>query len=129
VPGAAAVIRGALAAGDDYQARAAMANGADGIYRFGPAMSSMILAACQPARFTVADSRALKTLRRLGLMPSSDGRGAAEYTDHGMTMQLCNARSSADSNAGVPASVAGSLGSVGGEFDDEVGVEGGADPF
>lgn len=74
VPGAAAVIRRALAASDDYQALAAIANGADGIYRFGPAMSSVILAACQPARFTVADSRALKTLRRLGLMsPGPEG--------------------------------------------------------
>jgi hypothetical protein len=69
VPGAAAIIRMALASSDDHQALAAMAGGADGIYRFGPAMSSVILAACQPHRFTVADSRALETLRRLGLMP------------------------------------------------------------
>src|SRR5689334_1133385 len=34
LPGAAAVIRAALASGDDYQALAAMADG--GIYRFGP---------------------------------------------------------------------------------------------
>jgi len=67
-PGAAAVIRRALASSDDYQALAAMA-GIGGIYRFGPAMSSVILAACKPPRFTVADSRALKTLRSLGLMP------------------------------------------------------------
>jgi hypothetical protein len=69
VPGAAAIIRGALASSDDHQALAAMAGGAGGIHRFGPAMSSVILAACQPHRFTVADSRALTTLRRLGLMP------------------------------------------------------------
>jgi hypothetical protein len=69
VPGAAAVIHGALASSDDYQALAAMAGGAGGIYRSGPAMSNVILAACQPHRFTVADSRALKTLRKLGLMP------------------------------------------------------------
>jgi hypothetical protein len=69
LPGAAAVIRSALASSDDYQALAAMAGGVGGIYRFGPAMSSVILAACQPRRFTVADSRALKTVRRLGLMP------------------------------------------------------------
>jgi hypothetical protein len=65
VPGAAAVIRTALASSDDYQALAAIA-GIGGIYRFGPAMSSVILAACKPRRFTVADSRALKTLRSLG---------------------------------------------------------------
>ena len=59
----------ALASSGDYRALATMADGASGIYRFGPAMSSVILAACQPRRFTVADSRALKTLRRLGLMP------------------------------------------------------------
>jgi hypothetical protein len=69
VPGAAAVIRTALASADDYRALAAMAGGAGGIYHFGPAISSVILAACQPRRFTVADSRALKTLRTLGLMP------------------------------------------------------------
>ena len=46
-----------------------MARGTDGIYRFGPAMSSVVLAACRPERFTVADSRALKTLRRLGRIP------------------------------------------------------------
>ena len=67
-PGAAADIRRALASSDDYQALAAMA-GVGGIARFGPAMSSVILAACKPPRFTVADSRALKTLRSLGLMP------------------------------------------------------------
>jgi hypothetical protein len=68
LPGAGAVIRRALASSDDYQALATMA-GVGGIYRFGPAMSSVILAACQPAKFTVADSRALNTLRRLALMP------------------------------------------------------------
>jgi hypothetical protein len=68
LPGAAAVVRRALATSNDYQALATMA-GVGGIYRFGPAMSSVILAACQPARFTVADSRALKTLRTLGLTP------------------------------------------------------------
>ncbi len=69
LPGAAAVIRSALASGDDYQALAAIAGGVGGIYHFGPAMSSVILAACQPRRFTVADSRALNTVRRLRLMP------------------------------------------------------------
>jgi hypothetical protein len=69
VPGAAALIRTALAASDDYQALATMANGAGGIYRFGPAMSSVVLAACRPDRFTIADSKALATLRGLGRMP------------------------------------------------------------
>jgi hypothetical protein len=45
VPGAAGLIRMALAARDDYEALATMANGAGGIYRFGPAMSSVELAA------------------------------------------------------------------------------------
>src|SRR5207249_3516967 len=60
--------RTAPASADDYKVLAAMAGGAGGIHHFGPAMSSVILAACQPRRFTVADSRALKTLRTLGLM-------------------------------------------------------------
>ncbi len=46
-----------------------MANSGGGIYRLGPAMSSVILAACRPDRFTVADSRALSTLRALGRTP------------------------------------------------------------
>ncbi|HXZ70212.1 MAG TPA: hypothetical protein VEH31_04965 [Streptosporangiaceae bacterium] len=32
-------------------------------------MGSVLLAACQPGKFTIADSRALKALRALGLMP------------------------------------------------------------
>lgn len=63
--GAAELIRKALATTDDYTALAT----ACGIYRFGPAMSSVVLAACRPTRFTVADSRALKALRELGRMP------------------------------------------------------------
>ena len=74
LPGAAAVIRNALASDDDHQALATMASGTGGIYRFGPAMSSAILAACQPQRFTVADRRALKTVRQLGLMPPGPAR-------------------------------------------------------
>jgi hypothetical protein len=68
-PGAARLIRTALATSDDYQALATMASGTSGIYRFGPAMSSAVLAACRPGRFTIADSRALATLRGLGRMP------------------------------------------------------------
>jgi hypothetical protein len=68
-PGAADLIRKALTTSDDHEALATLANSAGGIYRFGPAMSSVILAACRPDRFTVADSRALSTLRALGRMP------------------------------------------------------------
>jgi len=68
VPGAADLIQKALTTSDDYEALATMANSAGGIYRFGLAMSSLILAACRPDRFTVADSRALSTLRALGRM-------------------------------------------------------------
>ena len=68
-PGAADLIRTALTTSDDYQALATMANGVGGIYRFGAAMSSAVLAACRPDRFTIADSRALATLRGLGRMP------------------------------------------------------------
>jgi hypothetical protein len=65
-PGAADLIRKALTTSDDHEALATMANSGGGIYRLGPAMSSVILAACRPDRFTVADSRALSTLRALG---------------------------------------------------------------
>ena len=40
-----------------------------GLYRFGPAMGSVVLAACRPKRFTVADRRVLKALRLLKRMP------------------------------------------------------------
>jgi hypothetical protein len=62
--GAAGLIRRALAASDDDDALATVC----GIYRFGPAMGSTVLAACRPGRFTVADSRALEALRGLGRM-------------------------------------------------------------
>src|SRR5262249_62148160 len=59
-------MRRGLATGDDAQAVAAVC----GIDRFGPAMGSVVLAACRPGRFTVAASRALKALRGLGRMPA-----------------------------------------------------------
>jgi hypothetical protein len=62
--GACELIRHALADNDDGNALATVCR----IHRFGPAMGSVILAACRPDRFTVADSRALKTLRGLGRM-------------------------------------------------------------
>jgi len=64
--GAARLIRRALAHSDDDNALATVC----GIYRFGPAMGSVVLAACRPDRFTVADSRALTALRGLGRMPA-----------------------------------------------------------
>jgi hypothetical protein len=66
--GARAVIRGALAADDDFEALDRIA-GPAGIHRFGPAMGSTILAACRPDRFTVADVNALAALRSLDRMP------------------------------------------------------------
>src|SRR5271170_3631530 len=38
----------------------------DGIWGWGPAMASVILAACRPERFTVADTRALATVQTIG---------------------------------------------------------------
>lgn len=64
--GVADLIRQAVADRDDEEALMTVCR----IYRFGPAMGSVVLAACRPRRFTVADSRALKTLRGLGRMPS-----------------------------------------------------------
>jgi hypothetical protein len=64
--GVADLIRQALADRDDEAALMTVCR----IYRFGPAMGSVILAACRPGRFTVADSRALKALRGLGRMPA-----------------------------------------------------------
>jgi hypothetical protein len=40
-----------------------------GIFGFGPAMGSAVLAACRPETFTVADVRALTTLRAIGYVP------------------------------------------------------------
>jgi hypothetical protein len=65
--GARDLIRRALASDDDVEALALIVDG--GIFRFGPAMGSALLAACRPERFTVADANALRALRTLGLMP------------------------------------------------------------
>jgi hypothetical protein len=69
-PGARDLIRRALAAEDDHEALNLIAAQGGGIHRFGPAMGSAILAACDPTRFTIADSRALNALRKLRLMPA-----------------------------------------------------------
>jgi hypothetical protein len=66
--GARSLIRRALTSDDDFEALNLLA-GPDGIFRFGPAMGSAILAACRPDTFTIADSRALFALRSLDLMP------------------------------------------------------------
>lgn len=64
------LIRRALAAGDDAEALHWLCPAGGGVYGFGPAMGSVVLAACRPDRFTIADTRALGALRSLGLYPS-----------------------------------------------------------
>ena len=81
--GAANLIRRALASNDDTEAFATICL----IYRFGPAMSSVILAACRPEKFTIADARALKTLRRLGRMP--DGPPGFRASDWPPYLNTC----------------------------------------
>ena len=81
--GAADLIRHALADSDDTEAMATICR----IHRFGPAMSSVILAACRPERFTVADSRALKALRLLGRMP--DGPPGFRRSDWPPYLDAC----------------------------------------
>ena len=85
--GAADLIRQALANEDDYQALAIIAVSGSGIYRFGPAMGSVLLAACRPGKFTIADSRALKALRALGLMP--DGHPSFQMDDWRPYLNAC----------------------------------------
>lgn len=68
-PGTEEFINQALAAKDDYEALQVISIPGGGVYGFGPAMGSAILAACRPKRFTVADTRALRTLRALKLIP------------------------------------------------------------
>jgi hypothetical protein len=85
--GAADLIRQALASDDDYQALAIIAASGSGIYRFGPAMGSVLLAACRPGNFTVADSRALKALRALGLMPG--GHPSFQMDDWRPYLNVC----------------------------------------
>jgi hypothetical protein len=58
-------IRAALAAEGDLLPLTAMASVRDGVWGWGPAMSSMILAVCFPKRFTIADTKALSTVRAL----------------------------------------------------------------
>lgn len=82
------LIRQALADRDDEEALMTVCR----IYRFGPAMGSVILAACRPGRFTVADSRALKALRGLGRMPA----GPPGFRRHDWLPYLDACRSLAD---------------------------------
>ena len=65
--GARDLIRRALASDDDVGALDLIA-GPGGIFRFGPAMGSALLAACRPEGFTVADANALLALRTFGLV-------------------------------------------------------------
>ncbi len=77
--GAGELIRSALASADDFTALDVMARPASGIYRFGPAMGSVVLAACRPETFTIADTRALKAVRKLKLVP--DGPPQFQMSD------------------------------------------------
>ena len=86
-PGAADLIRQALASDDDYQALAIIAVSSGGVYRFGPAMGSVLLAACRPGKFTIADTRALKALRTFGLMP--DGHPSFQMDDWQPYLNVC----------------------------------------
>ena len=52
----------------DYEATTGSPGKADLLGTLG-AMSSVVLAACHPDRFTIVDSRTLKALRGLGLLP------------------------------------------------------------
>jgi hypothetical protein len=54
-PHADACIRSAASSDDDEQALASLLGSRGGIAGFGPAMASVILAANQPHRFTIAD--------------------------------------------------------------------------
>jgi hypothetical protein len=65
---ASAHIAQALAAADDYGALKATAWPGGGIKGWGPAMGSVLLAMTQPERFTIIDSRALASLKSLGLL-------------------------------------------------------------
>lgn len=62
-PGEADLIRLALATDDECAALATMARPVRGIYHFGPAMSSVILAAYRPTMYIIADTRALRAVR------------------------------------------------------------------
>ena len=42
-------------------------------------MGSVLLAACRPAKFTIADTRVLKALRALGLMPDGHPSFQMDY--------------------------------------------------
>src|ERR1022692_4581 len=56
----------ALSQDGDLPPLLTLGNVRNGIYGWGPAMSSVVLAVCHPSRFTIADTRALGTLRVLG---------------------------------------------------------------
>jgi hypothetical protein len=61
-------IKAAIASIEDEEALDLLLGSRGGIYGFGPAMGSVILAATRPDEFTIADFRALATVRRLKLL-------------------------------------------------------------
>jgi hypothetical protein len=85
---AAELIRAALAAIDDQDALGTICR----IHRFGPAMGSAVLAACRPERFTIADVRALKATRGLGLM--ADGPPGFRLADWMPYLDACRTMAS-----------------------------------
>lgn len=90
--GAAEIIREALGAPGDHQPLLIL-SARSGIYGFGPAMGSVILAACRPGKFTIADTRALKSLRALGLMPAGPKSFRLKDWDTYLEVCRCLARS------------------------------------
>ena len=69
-------IRMAIRSESDVEAITSLLGSHGGIPFFGPAMSSVVLAANQPDRFTIADSQALAALRAIGVFPEG-GRNFA----------------------------------------------------
>lgn len=61
-------IGAALASDSDSEALDMLLGAMGGIRGWGPAMASVILAASQPGRYTIADRRALASLRAIGWM-------------------------------------------------------------
>jgi hypothetical protein len=68
-------IKKALSTADPVEALDCLMSQRGGVYGWGPAVSSLVLAVCRPDVYTVVDDRVLRTLVALGLFsPSVDGQ-------------------------------------------------------
>jgi len=81
-------IKRALATSNAMAALDCLLGECGGVPGWGPVMASVVLAACRPTEFVVADERALRSLRALGIYEGA-GDGAFGRADWWPYLQSC----------------------------------------